>query len=30
MMVDCDLKLAQKELVLRDAGHGEAPRIGYR
>jgi len=30
MMVDSDLKLAQKELVLRDAGHGEAPRTGYR
>jgi GDPmannose 4,6-dehydratase len=30
MMVDSDLKLAQKEQVLRDAGHGEAPRVGYR
>jgi GDPmannose 4,6-dehydratase len=30
MMVDSDLRLAQKELVLRDAGHAEAPRAGYR
>ncbi|NTW86401.1 MAG: GDP-mannose 4,6-dehydratase, partial [Holophagaceae bacterium] len=30
MMIDSDLKLAQKELVLRDAGHGEASRGGYR
>ena len=30
MMVDSDLKLAQKELVLREAGHGEASRAGYR
>ena len=30
MMVDSDLKLAQKELVLREAGHAEAPRAGYR
>jgi GDPmannose 4,6-dehydratase len=30
MMVDSDLKLAQKELVLREAGHAEAPRTGYR
>ena len=30
MMVDSDLKLAQKELVLREAGHGEPPRVGYR
>jgi GDPmannose 4,6-dehydratase len=30
MMVDSDLRLAQKELVLREAGHGEAPRAGYR
>ncbi|MBK9797934.1 MAG: GDP-mannose 4,6-dehydratase [Holophagaceae bacterium] len=30
MMVDSDLRLAQKELVLREAGHGEAPRTGYR
>ena len=30
MMVDSDLNLAQKELVLRDTGHAEAPRVGYR
>jgi GDPmannose 4,6-dehydratase len=30
MMVDSDLKLAQKEQVLREAGHAEAPRTGYR
>jgi len=30
MMVDSDLKLAQKERVLREAGHAEAPRTGYR
>jgi GDPmannose 4,6-dehydratase len=30
MMIDSDLTLAQKELVLRDAGHGEASRGGYR
>ena len=30
MMIDSDLKLAQKELVLREAGHGEASRGGYR
>jgi len=30
MMVDSDLKLAEKELVLREAGHAEAPRLGYR
>jgi len=30
MMVDSDLKLAQKELVLREAGHADAPRVGYR
>jgi GDPmannose 4,6-dehydratase len=30
MMVDSDLKLAEKEQVLRAAGHGEAPRAGYR
>ena len=30
MMVDSDLKLAQKEQVLREAGHAEAPRAGYR
>jgi GDPmannose 4,6-dehydratase len=30
MMVDSDLRLAQKELVLRDSGHAEAPRAGYR
>jgi GDPmannose 4,6-dehydratase len=30
MMVDSDLKLAQKEQVLREAGHAEAPRVGYR
>ncbi len=29
MMVETDLKLAQRELVLREAGHHEAPRIGY-
>jgi len=30
MMVDTDLRLAEKEMVLRDAGHTEAPRGGYR
>jgi GDPmannose 4,6-dehydratase len=30
MMVDSDLKLAQREQVLRAAGHAEAPRLGYR
>jgi len=30
MMVDSDLRLAQKELVLRESGHAEAPRAGYR
>ena len=30
MMVDSDLRLAQKEQVLHNAGHGEAPRAGYR
>jgi len=30
MMVDSDLRLAQKELVLRESGHAEAPRVGYR
>jgi GDPmannose 4,6-dehydratase len=30
MMVDSDLRLAEKELVLRDAGHGESNRAGYR
>ena len=30
MMVDSDLRLAQKEMVLREAGHAEAPRTGYR
>jgi len=30
MMVDSDLKLAEKELVLRDSGHAETPRVGYR
>jgi GDPmannose 4,6-dehydratase len=30
MMIDSDLKLARKELVLREAGHAEAPRTGYR
>ncbi len=30
MMVDSDLRLAEKELVLREAGHEEAPRGGYR
>ncbi len=29
MMVETDLRLAQRELVLRDAGHTEAPRIGH-
>jgi GDPmannose 4,6-dehydratase len=30
MMVDSDLKLAEREQVLREAGHAEAPRLGYR
>ena len=29
MMVETDLKLAQRELVLREAGHTEASRIGH-
>ena len=30
MMVDSDLRLAERELVLRKAGHGEGERGGYR
>jgi GDPmannose 4,6-dehydratase len=30
MMVDSDLRLAEKELMLRYAGHEEAQRLGYR
>lgn len=30
MMIDADLKLAQKERMLRDAGHAETSRAGYR
>ncbi|GLH72510.1 GDP-mannose 4,6-dehydratase [Geothrix limicola] len=30
MMVDSDLRLAEKELVLKHAGHEDAPRGGYR
>lgn len=30
MMVESDMKLAQRELVLKEAGHEEAPRGGYR
>ena len=30
MMINSDLTLAQKELVLRDAGHGDLSRGGYR
>ena len=30
MMVDADLRLAERERVLRDAGHVEAPRAGHR
>jgi GDPmannose 4,6-dehydratase len=30
MMVDSDLRLAEKEQVLKQAGHQEAPRGGYR
>jgi GDPmannose 4,6-dehydratase len=30
MMVDADLKLAEKELVLSDAGHSTPERAGYR
>jgi GDPmannose 4,6-dehydratase len=30
MMVDSDLKLAQRELLLKEAGHEETPRGGYR
>ena len=30
MIVDSDLKLAQRELLLRESGHAEAPRMGYR
>ena len=29
MMVDSDLKLAQKELVLREAGHAEVPQVEF-
>jgi len=29
MMVETDLRLAQRELVLHEAGHTEAPRIGH-
>jgi len=28
MMVDSDLRLAQREMVLRESGHTEAPRVG--
>jgi GDPmannose 4,6-dehydratase len=30
MMVDSDLRLAEREQVLKQAGHQEAPRGGYR
>ena len=30
MMVESDMRLAEKELVLREAGHGEVQRLGYR
>jgi len=30
MMVEADLRLAEREKVLREAGHHEAPRGGYR
>jgi len=30
MMIESDMRLAEKELVLREAGHEETPRIGYR
>lgn len=30
MMVEADLRLAERELVLRDAGHAEPERSGYR
>ena len=30
MMVDADLRLAERERVLRDSGHEEVPRTGYR
>jgi GDPmannose 4,6-dehydratase len=30
MMVESDLRRAEKELVLKNAGHEEAPRSGYR
>jgi GDPmannose 4,6-dehydratase len=30
MMIESDMKLAEKELVLRESGHEETPRIGYR
>ncbi len=30
MMVDSDLRLAEKEMVLKNAGHEQAPRAGYR
>jgi GDPmannose 4,6-dehydratase len=29
LMIDADLNLARKELLLRDAGHAESPRAGY-
>jgi GDPmannose 4,6-dehydratase len=30
MMVESDMRLAERELVLRESGHAEVPRIGYR
>jgi GDPmannose 4,6-dehydratase len=30
MMVDSDLRLAEKELILKNAGHEDSPRSGYR
>ena len=30
MMVDADLRLAEREKVLREAGHTEPSRVGYR
>jgi len=30
MMIESDMHLAEKELILREAGHAETPRLGYR
>jgi hypothetical protein len=30
MLIESGLRLADRELVLRESGHAEVPRIGYR